>query len=209
MSDFIDIPSASGVEDMTPEEYRQDLKERYYDGGYNATKRVKALKARIGQLCEEAADARQEAQALDQDAESKRDQAKAALKEGKDADSLFEEASDLEQQADHKRSIAETKKEAADELENGALEEARAEEEQKRTDALRQEQRERLDELMDALARFEDAFRKAKAVDDRTSDGDASLQKVLSSVDLKVSRANGATIGLADQIRRKAGKVAA
>ncbi len=209
MSDFIDIPSAPDVDDMTPEEYRDDLKKRYYDDGYNALRQVKDLKARIEELREEAAQSREQAQALDQDAESKRDQAKAALKKGKDAESLFEEASDLEQKADHKRSIAATKKEAAHELKSGALEEARAEEEQKRTDALRQEQRERLDELMDALGRFEEAFRKAKAVDDRTSDGDATLQKVLSGVDLSVTRKNGASIGLADQIRRKAGKVAA
>ena len=53
------------------------------------------------------------------------------------------------------------------------------------------------------LEHFAEAFEKAEAADRRTSDADTTLPRVLSGVDLKTTRTNGASVPLVRQFHRK------
>jgi DNA repair exonuclease SbcCD ATPase subunit len=188
----IDICTDAG--DMTVQEYREDVKERFaLEHHPDVIERAKRLEA----MREAATEARQKAETLLQAAEDAKAQAKAAALDGRDdeAEELYEKASDLQAKAERKEQIAEAKAEAVEELEEERTR-FNSEKSQELRQAARKELAHALEDVEAAFSDFLDAFRKAEAVSSEAPHHEPL--RVLSDVDVSVSA--GARQGLKEKL---------
>lgn len=184
------VDICTDASDMTPQEYRDDVKERFALQHHpDVIERAKRLEA----MREAATEARQEAQTLRQAAEDAKNQAKAAALDGRDdeAEKLYEKASDLQAKADRKGQIAGAKAEAVEDLEEERLR-FNAEKSEELRQAARIELAHALEDVEKAWNDFLDAFRKAEAVSSEAPHHEPL--RVLSDINVSVSA--GARQGL-------------
>jgi len=190
MSDHTTVPDPADAQDMTPEAYAEDVRERYFLRPGDEHPIYAEHEARVQKLQAEARSARQEAEDLSAEAEARRAEAKAAAKSGEeDPDPLFEEAERLAEKAERSRAIAEAKEEAASEAADD-LQAVKRTVGADREGPFQKERRQRLRELREAYDRFAEALAKARAIDDVGGGRSARLErpgrKVLEDLTLTV-----------------------